>query len=400
MKKIVVLVVMVMTVTLAFGQKAVRQTASNYLKDGKLDKALENINICIQDPSTAQDARAWYIRGNIYLAIANSKEPAYKALDTIPIPKVLESYRKALEYDPKPEYPKKEFYDNIFTQVAQLRQYYDDQGVVLYNAKKYKEAMTYLENAANALDVVNVTDTVSLKWAAQAAVFANEPAKAKELYSKLMQVKVKDPAVYSGLADIYKNAKDSATALKIIREGFKANPNNLTLIIAETNVYLAFSDVDKAISQLQLAAKRDTGNFMIYNALGGQYDKIFTDTTKSKKIRDDAYNNAILYYQKSIKLKPDYMDANLNLGALYFNIAAPIYLDAKNLPLDEKEKYATMIKKANEYYILAVPYLEKVSELDPTNIQALLSLKQAYNSLDNKEKEQIVTDKIKALRKK
>ena len=87
--------------TLGFAQKNVRQTASNYLKDGKLDKALESINQCVQDPSTAQDAKSWFIRGTIYLEIANTKDEKYKALDPNPLQQSLDSYKKASEFDTK-----------------------------------------------------------------------------------------------------------------------------------------------------------------------------------------------------------------------------------------------------------------------------------------------------------
>ena len=90
MKKIALLLVLVTSITIAFGQKNVRQTASNYLKDGKLDKAMEAINACVLDPSTAQDAKAWFIRGNVYLEISNTKDEKFKALDPQPLTKALD----------------------------------------------------------------------------------------------------------------------------------------------------------------------------------------------------------------------------------------------------------------------------------------------------------------------
>ena len=55
MKKFAIVLFMSAFCIVAFGQKNVRQSASNYLKDGKLDKAVEAINQCVQDASTAQD---------------------------------------------------------------------------------------------------------------------------------------------------------------------------------------------------------------------------------------------------------------------------------------------------------------------------------------------------------
>jgi tetratricopeptide (TPR) repeat protein len=112
MKKVALFLVLVSYLTISFAQKNVRQTASNYLKDGKLDKSLEAINQCVQDPSTAQDAKAWFIRGNVYLEIANTKDEKFKNLDPDPLLKALESYRKSVEFDPK-----KEYYDEIFTRL-------------------------------------------------------------------------------------------------------------------------------------------------------------------------------------------------------------------------------------------------------------------------------------------
>ena len=65
---------------------------------------MESINQCIQDPSTATDAKAWFIRGNIYLEIANSTDEKYKALDPNALQQALDSYKKATEFDQKKEY--------------------------------------------------------------------------------------------------------------------------------------------------------------------------------------------------------------------------------------------------------------------------------------------------------
>ena len=133
MKKFALFLLLATSVTLVFGQKNVRQTASNYLKDQKLDKALEAINQCILDPSTAQDTKAWFIRGNIYMDITNTKDLNYKNLDPDPLPKALDSYKKALEFDPKKEVAKKEYYTEIFAKLdVQYRTFFDS-AIVKYN---------------------------------------------------------------------------------------------------------------------------------------------------------------------------------------------------------------------------------------------------------------------------
>src|SRR5688500_2750824 len=80
-------------------QKSKVTTAKLDLDEGRLDKALENIEIGIQDEKAAIDPRSWYYRGMIYQAISEDNGK-YKNLDTNAIDKAYESYLKALELDP------------------------------------------------------------------------------------------------------------------------------------------------------------------------------------------------------------------------------------------------------------------------------------------------------------
>ena len=214
MKKIALFLVLVTSITLAFGQKNVRQSASNYLKDGKLDKAVEAINQCVLDPSTAQDAKAWFIRGNVYLEIANTKEEKFKSLDADPLTKSLESYKKAVEFDPK-----KEYYDEIFIKLNFQRNNFYNAGVDEYNKKNYKEAMMNFGKGAEVLELLSVSDTISILNAATCASLANDRESTKSYYLKLLKENYKTPSVYMSISDIYRQEKDSVNALKYVRMG-------------------------------------------------------------------------------------------------------------------------------------------------------------------------------------
>ncbi len=395
MKKIYFILVLVFSITMTFAQKNVRQTASNFLKDGKLDKALENINICIQDASTAQDPKAWFIRGNIYLEIANSKDDKYKSLDPDPLQKALDSYKKAIEFDPK-----KDYYDDIFAKLNWQHNNYFNSGVDNYNKKSYKAAMLDFENAANALSIAKVPDTLSLFYASVNASLAGEKAKQKQYYIDLLNDHAKSIAIYASLSDLYRLEKDSANALKVIREGKKVHPNDLQMTLSESNVYIFFNDVPKALSTLNLAAQKDSTNYLVFNALGINYQKIYEDTLQSAAHRGEAYKRSEANYLKAIKIKPDFYDVELNIASLYFNSAVPIALKANGLPLEQKEEYDKLENEANSYYKLALPYLKKADELQPNDLNTLNSLRQIYTSLGDAENLKIVQAKILQLRKK
>ena len=395
MKKNLLFLVLVFSITFTFAQKNVRQTASNFLKEGKLDKALEAINQCLQDASTAQDAKAWFIRGNIFLEIANSSDEKYKTLDPEPLQKALASYKKAIEYDTK-----KDYYEDIFAKLNWQRTNYFNTAVESYKKKSYKEAMIGFENAANALSLANVADTVSLFYAAACADLAGEKVKQKQYYIDLLKGNAKSVVIYASLADLYRLEKDSTEALKVIRAGKKIYPNNLQLTLSESNVYIYFNNVPKALSTLNIAAQKDSTNYLVFNAIGINYQKIYEDTLQAKQSREMAYTKSETAYIKAIKLKPDFYDAQLNLASLYFNSAVPITLKANGLPLEQKELYDKLVAEANKYYSLALPYLKKSDDLQPNDLNTLSSLRQIYSSLGDAENLKVVQAKIKELRKK
>jgi Flp pilus assembly protein TadD len=395
MKKILFVLVLVFSITLTFGQKNVRQTASNLLKDGKLDKALETINVCLQDATMTQDAKAWFIKGNIYLEIANSKDEKYKSLDPDPLAKALDSYKKAIEFDPK-----KEYYEDIFAKLNWQRNNYFNAAVDAYNKKSYKDAMIGFDNASSALSLANVADTVSLFYAAACANLAGEKGKQKQYYIDLLKGGAKSIVIYASLADIYRLEKDSANALKVIRAGQKIYPNNLQMTLSESNVYIFFNNVPKALSTLTLAAQKDSTNYLVFNAIGINYQKIYEDTLKPKELRNESYKKSEAAYLKAVSLKPDFYDVQLNLASLYFNSAVPIVLKANSLPIDAKVEYDKLIEEANSYYKLALPHLVKADELQPNDLNTLNSLRQIYTSLGDDANKKVIMGKIQELRKK
>jgi tetratricopeptide (TPR) repeat protein len=394
MKKIAMILVFAATVAMAFGQKNVRQSASNYLKSGKLDKAVEAINACVLDPSTAADAKAWFLRGNIYLEISNTENVDYKKLDPDPVTKAMESYKKAIEFDPK-----KEYYDDIFIKMNWLRDKYYNLAVDNYNNKLFSDATSNFGKAAEVLEMANFQDTTSLLNAAACASLANDKEAGKFYYQKLLKANYKSTTVYVSLSDLYRQEKDSANALKYVRMGQKQFPGDNRLFLAETNIYLTFNDTEKALKNLKQALVQDSANYTVAFALGTIYDNLSNDTTKKADFRQKTFEEAIGAYNNAIKLNPNYFDANYNLGAMYVNKAASINDEANKLPLDESSKFDALSKEANNYLVKALPFLEKAIELQPTDSNTLYTLKQIYTRTNQPEKVKAIQEKINNLPK-
>jgi tetratricopeptide (TPR) repeat protein len=379
MKKLVLTLIIIMMASLSQAQPNKRTSAFNYHRYGELDKAKQAIDEAAQNEKTIADAKTWYYRGNIYLDIANSTNEKYKNLDSDPLGQAYDSYQKALKLDTK-----NEFKSEIILRMLALGEAYYNQGVINFNNKEYKNAALKFEKAFDVNQSVDRVDTSALYNAAIAASIGKENEMAKNYYKEVMALNYDKPDIYSSLTELYKISGDTAMALKTILEGRAKYPDDFNLLIAETNIYLAKSETSKALNNLEIALQKDTTNPTIYFAVGTNYDQL------------GQFEKAESSYKNAIKLKPDYFEANYNLGALYVNRAADVLEKANNLPLDAVKEYDIQKKKADDLLTKSLPYLEKSHQLEPNDINTMASLKEIYARLNMKEKSEEIDKELKS----
>jgi tetratricopeptide (TPR) repeat protein len=379
MKKLVLTLIIIMMASLSQAQPNKRTSAFNYHRYGELDKAKQAIDEAAQNEKTIADAKTWYYRGNIYLDIANSTNEKYKNLDSDPLGQAYDSYQKALKLDTK-----NEFKSEIILRMLALGEAYYNQGVINFNNKEYKNAALKFEKAFDVNQSVDRVDTSALYNAAIAASIGKENEMAKNYYKEVMALNYDKPDIYSSLSELYKISGDTAMALKTILEGRAKYPDDFNLLIAETNIYLAKSETSKALNNLEIALQKDTTNPTIYFAVGTNYDQL------------GQFEKAESSYKNAIKLKPDYFEANYNLGALYVNRAADVLEKANNLPLDAVKEYDIQKKKADDLLTKSLPYLEKSHQLEPNDINTMASLKEIYARLNMKEKSEEIDKELKS----
>ncbi len=114
--------------------------------------------------------------------------------------------------------------------------------------------------------------------------------------------------------------------------------------------------------------------------------------------KEDA-ENAEAQYKKALELKPDYYEANYNLGVVYYNIAREIVSELNNLSLDEYRKNETeYVDRAAVHFREALPYFEKAVEVKPDeDIQLLETLTGVYLQLKMSDEAEALEKKIKEL---
>jgi tetratricopeptide (TPR) repeat protein len=102
------------------------------------------------------------------------------------------------------------------------------------------------------------------------------------------------------------------------------------------------------------------------------------------------------YYLKAIAIKPDYVNAYLNLAILKLDADKVLFEEMNKLGNSEKDnkRYAILKKQRDEVFKGALPYLEKASELDPANTDVKSTLLSVYGALEMTEKKKALKAKM------
>ncbi|MEZ5199514.1 MAG: tetratricopeptide repeat protein [Bacteroidales bacterium] len=405
MKKIVLISFIILAAaSYGFSQNSKVVSAFNYHNNGKLDKAKENIDAATVNEKTMGSAKTWYYRGNIYIDIYRSEDEAYKNLDPDPLNKAYEAYKKAMELDTKNQYK-----IDILQRMPIVGEAFFNYGAKLYNdgmtafnaadtiqaQKEFDGSVKAFENAYTIYSETGRIDTTTIYYISIAAELAKDLDKTKESIRTLIGWDYPEPAIYVTMANVfYKHEKNIDSAIYYYSEGRKKFPEDLNLVLNETNLYLAEGMTQKALDNLVLASSIDKTNPTIFFAIGAKYNEVVDDTTKTQEMRNSAFDEAVIAYDKAIELKPDYFDPNYNMGALYVNKAASVIDQANQLPLDAQDKYDRLKAQADQYLTTCLPYLEKAHELLPDDVSTLVSLKEIYTRLKMDEKRKEVDAKL------
>ncbi len=391
MKKLAFLIGLLVIVSFGFSQNSKVVSAYNYHNSGKLDKAKENIDIAIANPKTAVVAKTWFYRGNIYVDIYRTQDSLYMNLDPEALPKAYESYQKALELDTKNQYKV-----DILARMPIVGESFFNYGAKKYNTgmealnandsvlsrAEFKESVNAFETAYKIYEESGRIDTTTIYYVSIAAELGEDYDKAIASLETLMSMNYPEPNIYSSAGNIYyTNLKDTEKAIETYRKGREKYPEDLNLLLNETNFFLAEEETEKALDNLQLAAKIDETNPTIFFAIGAKYNEVVDDTSRTEAMREEAFLEASSAYKKSIEINPEYFDPNYNMGALYVNKAASLIELANDLPLDKQAEYDSLKNAANTFLEECLPYLEKAHELDPKDRSTLISLKEIYTRL-------------------
>jgi len=197
------------------------------------------------------------------------------------------------------------------------------------------------------------------------------------------------PEIVKNIALIYVQTGDNEKAISAIKEARKINPDNINLLLSEADLYMRLGDKVKFKSLMQEAVQKDPNNAILYYNLGVIY------------VDQGLLEEGMAYYKKSLELDPTYADTYLNLVGLILEGEAALVEEMNELATSNKrsdfERYDELKEEREKLYKSCLPYLEKLMEIDPKNIEALKTAKNIYYTVGENEKFKLMSAKIEEL---
>ncbi len=347
MKKIIALAFVTLS-AVSFSQNLQVQNMVNYLRNKEYDKAKAAADAAAVHESTSSSAKMWMYRGNVYKAIYSDTSAAVRNIDMAAEEKALEAYVNCLKNDKNTIY-KDDVKGNLVMAAAATSnkaKYY------IYN-KQYDQAIKCYDLLETALPYDfdggikrnNITKEKLMFERFEMYKAAGNKEKTREYADKLIAINYKDARVFNDMVRLSMEAKDTATALSYIDKGKMMFEDNMDLITAELDIYIARKKTDVLKDKLNAALEVSPDNEILHFVLANLYKGTNNFELAEKE------------YLKALEIRPDYEPANYNLGVLYYS-AGKEWNEKLNALAFKDPKAKEYEAKSNEYFKKAVGYFE------------------------------------------
>jgi tetratricopeptide (TPR) repeat protein len=389
MKKTIILLALVLVFSAAFAQKGKVTTAQSLKDAGKITEALEAIMEAADESNPKAEKsfawpKTWEVRGEIFQAIGQSKDETIIKLSSDPLTEALNSYKKALELDAKGTNAK-----SIKIKLTLLTNDLTNQAVDAFKVEDYNKALASFEQILEVnnmpvvkLDSPEAIDTVIIFNSGLAAYNAEKYEKAIYYYKESAKYGYNGARTYSLIAASYQLMNDTVAALDALKEGYNKYQDDNAILESMIQIYMDLGKTDEAMANLEKAIIQDPTKPRYYFAQGALYEKLGNE------------QKAIETYKKTMEVDPEFFNAYYNLGALYYNKGVQQIEVAKEVPANENAKYEAELKKADDWFEMALPYMEKCNQLQADDKMVLESLKNLYYRLKQMDKYNAILEQI------
>jgi len=178
--------------------------------------------------------------------------------------------------------------------------------------------------------------------------------------------------IYKNIALIHLQNGDLLKSKNAILDARNKNPEDNTLALAEAELCLESKDII-TYKKIVTSIVKDNPNDL---------ELLFNLGVLSTKANNSL--EAENFYLKAIAIAPNDLKAYVNLSILKLDSVKQINEDMDKLGTSpmEMKKYDLLKTKKEEIYKSTIPYLKRVIELDPKDIEISHSLLSVYNALE------------------
>ena len=392
-----------------FAQKDQIKAAEKAFKGGKSQEAatiLMDAESLVAAAPDAEKAQYFFVKGNVLLDLANKKIDTDKNLSL-----AAKAYQELLGVEKSSG--KMKYSAQATTSITDIKYKLINAAIADSKVDKQEESATKLYDAY----LLDQKDTINLYYAASTYVNAKQYTKALKLYDDLKKMnysgkgtsyfavnklnsqedffttaaerdrmiklgtheKPRTEVIPSKKGEIYKNialilVQDGKTeeAKKAVAEARKADPSDSSLALTEANLYLETKDFE--------TYKKMIGEILAQNP--NDADLTFNLGVISGNAGNKA--DAEKYYLKAIEIKPDYINAYINIAALKLEGEKVMIEEMNKLGTSTKDtkRYDELKKKREDLFRSTIPFLQKGVELDPKNEDVYKTLLGVYNALE------------------
>ncbi|HQV35561.1 MAG TPA: hypothetical protein PLC36_04535 [Flavobacterium sp.] len=401
--------------------KALEKATKNY-ETTAVKNALAAAEAVIATAPDAEKAHFYFLKGNALLELSNHNVESGNNLIL-----AAKSYQDLIALEKS--MGKSKYTSQAEASLATVRDNLVNSAIADNKADKYKEGTEKLYQAYR----ISPKDTVYLYYAANGAIRTKDYDTAIEYLKQLKDLN------YTGKATEY-FATDKATKAETsfgtkaerdlyIKAGTHEKPREEKVPSVRGEVYRNYSillaekgQVDKALLEIQAARKlypNDMDFVLIeadfYNRKGDveNYVRIIKEASdKNPKDADLVYNlgvaytkmnnevEATKYFKKTIEMKPDYVNAYINLANFKIDEQSRIFEEMNSLGNSsaENKKYNELMDKKNKLLEEAIPYLETALTYKPNNLDILNLMTQIYPTLGMDDKYKETKAKIESIK--
>ena len=177
------------------------------------------------------------------------------------------------------------------------------------------------------------------------------------------------------IAAIYRNQQNFIKSIEYLEKAKLIDSNDINLILLESNIRWEMGEVDQYQKLISKALEIEPNNVDLIFNLG------VVNAEKGN------FEDAISYYDKVIKIDINYTKAYLNAAALILDKEGPMIEEMNSLGTSTADynRYDELKTERENLYKKAIPYLEKVFELENDNLNAARTLRNIYSQLDETE---------------